>query len=296
MIDWPVKQCPICSNDDFESVQKVKDYSISQEVFELKQCSKCHFIITADAPAPDAIGSYYESEDYISHSDKNEGLADRLYHAVRSYMLDKKRDLVEHYVSEKGHLLDYGSGTGYFLNNMQEAGWQCQGIEINASARTASQRNFGVNVGEPGLLDKLEDQSFDAITLWHVMEHIHDLNDLWSQLKRLLKPKGVLVVAVPNITSPDAKKYSDHWAALDVPRHLWHFKPADITALGVKHGFKLTACKGMPLDAFYVSLLSEKYLGNSMPLFGGFINGLKSNMKARSEDQKSSVIYILKHS
>ena len=287
-----INKCPACESDSLEHFAVVKDYSVSQEEFNLVKCPNCGLRITQEQPDPGSIGPYYQSEDYISHSDTRKGLVNTIYHKVRSHMLNKKQRLVEKY-ARRGSLLDVGTGTGYFINHMQNAGWSVLGLEPDEGARTYAQREFGVKVQDIDSLGTLDTGAYDAITMWHVMEHVHDLNTCVDELHRLLKEDGILVIAVPNPLSADASHYGKFWAAYDVPRHLWHFSPKSMETLLGRHGFDIVHTEGMPFDAFYVSLLSEKYRGKSLGLVRGAIAGASTNIQAASKpDKASSLIYV----
>ncbi len=242
------------------------------------------------------MGTYYKSEDYISHSDSKKGLANKLYHLARVIMLEKKHKAIKMVTSlKKGKLLDIGSGTGYFINHMKSVGWEVRGIEQDNDAASYSVNNFGLNVKGPETLYKLEKENFDLITMWHVLEHIHDLDGYMKAIKENLKDNGTLVLALPNNKSIDAKVYGKYWAAWDVPRHIWHFSPETLEVFAKKFGFKIVEKLPMPLDAFYVSMLSEKYKGAKIPIIPGFITGLKAWFKTLNEPMKSSsIIYFLK--
>ena len=209
-------------------------------------------------------------------------------------MLGKKRLLVEKAAETRmGHILDVGTGTGYFLNEMSQNGWQVTGTEKSADARRFVNSEFGFEILETEQLFQLPEKSFDAITLWHVLEHIHRLEENMQAFQRILKKEGKLLIAVPNHESYDAKHYKEYWAAYDVPRHIWHFAPKQMKQFGEKHGFKLAKTETMPFDSFYVSMLSEKYKKATVPLFGGVLHGkiswLNSLVNAKS---CSSVIYV----
>ncbi len=286
--------CPLCEGKNKQPFLSVKDHSISGEPFELAICKDCDFLFTQDAPSESAIAPYYESEDYISHSDTKKGLVDRLYHLARSFMLKSKQKTVEQLAAGK-KLLDIGSGTGYFLHHMQSAGWEVTGIEPSEAGRSFAQKQFGLNVYPTDELFTLEKGQYDAITMWHVLEHIHDMHRYMEMIHTLLTEQGLLVIALPNHTSYDAHHYRDYWAAYDVPRHLWHFSPKTLERLAHKHGFRLIGIKRMPLDAFYVSMLSEKYKRSSLGLFKGIFTGMISNIKSLGGKKRcSSLIYLLK--
>ncbi len=268
---------------------KIKDYSISQEEFTLVYDEVLDMFSTD--PVPDNLGKYYLSENYISHTDSNDGLFEKVYQWVKNYMLKKKVKLISSY-AEKGTLLDIGAGTGDFLNQAKKSGWDVTGIEPSASAR---KRAFdkGINLFE--VEAEVEDRKFDVITMWHVLEHVPDVEKQIEWIKNHLSIDGVLIVAVPNFNSYDAKYYKKFWAAWDVPRHLHHFSSKSIKTLFEKNGFNLIEQKPLIFDSFYVSLLSEKYKSTSLiqPV-SAFMIGLRSNWRARQTKEYSSIIYILK--
>ena len=260
------------------------------------RCTRCGFLFTQEVPVEAEIGRYYETPDYISHSDTNKGLMNRVYHQVRKYMLSRKAKLIKRTSGlSKGSLLDIGTGTGYFSNAMKERGWRVRAIEKNVKARAFAKEHFDLDVDAEDALAGYADHSFDAITLWHVMEHLEHLNETWERLAALLKDRGVLIVAVPNPSSYDAVKYKEWWAAYDVPRHLWHFIPSVMQQFGVKHGFKLAEQHPMPFDAFYVSMLTEKYKGSRFSFLKGMWTGLLAWFSTLArKGRSSSMIYVFR--
>lgn len=287
-----LNDCPVCERGALHHYLDVKDFSISQEEFELVECESCGLRITQNHPDLFTIGPYYESDDYISHTNTAKGLVNQLYHKVRSYMLGQKQKLVEE-CHRGGKLLDIGTGTGYFLSHMKKSGWEVTGLEPDAGARKIAKEEFGLNVEDIDTLYNLDEKSFDVVTMWHVLEHVHALNEDLAQISKLIRDEGWLIIAVPNPTSSDAARYGKFWAGYDVPRHLWHFSPESMTLLLEKHGFELRNTKGMPFDAFYVSMLSEKYKDSPLGVVTGSLAGLVTNIKALSNThQSSSLIYI----
>lgn len=285
--------CPICASSDLQKTMNIKDHSISKESFDLVQCQSCHFLMTQDCPDMQSIGPYYQSEDYISHSNTKKNLTSRLYHTARNYMLNQKVSWVSKMKKSGGkQLLDIGTGTGYFANHMKKAGWDVTGTEFDEGARAFAKDNFGLEIMEPVALDSFDSNSFDAITMWHVLEHIHDLNGYVANISKYLKKEGTLTIAVPNHTSTDAKSFKSFWAAYDVPRHLWHFSPETIKKLMAKHGLELVKIRRMPLDAVYVSLLSQRYTGSGLAfplgMFKGAIHYMRSYL---SKKGTSSLVY-----
>ena len=238
---------------------KVKDHSVSGEEFELIQNLEYGFLETTPQPSSDKLHEYYKSEDYISHTDSKRNLFEKAYHLVRTISLKKKLRLINSSVSKSKNLLDVGCGTGDFLQTAQQNNWQVSGIEPNEQARHIANKKTNNSVFEIEALLKFESNSFDVITLWHVLEHLPNLEDHIRVFKKLLKPKGTLIIAIPNYKSYDAKHYKQFWAAYDVPRHLWHFNQASISKLVSKQSLKVKKVKPMWFDSFYVSMLSEKH-------------------------------------
>ena len=287
------QNCPICDSNNISPFFEGKDYSHTGESFNVVQCESCQLTFTQNAPNSEHIGPYYESENYVSHSDTQKGLFFKVYHTVRNYMLSQKRKMVER-AGPKGKLLDIGCGTGYFLNEMKSHGWDCQGIEQDEKARTYGSEKFNLTVNEPAHINTLTEKSLDAVTMWHVLEHVHDLDGYLSKIKKALKADGTLIIAVPNHDSHDAKHYGKYWAAWDLPIHLWHFTPSTMKKLMEKHQFKITKHYPLPFDSFYVSLLSEKYKGGNAIM--GFIIGKISFLKSLLNVKKcSSVVYIIEN-
>jgi 2-polyprenyl-3-methyl-5-hydroxy-6-metoxy-1,4-benzoquinol methylase len=292
---YSVESCPVCSSNSFIDSGKAKDYTVSHETFQLKRCTRCDFLITSPRPPDNLLGKYYLSDTYVSHTAKASTLFDKLYENVRNQALKWKFTLVNK-SSPKQHssILDFGCGTGFFLKKMKESGYNIAGVEPSSMARANAEKitNSKIYSG----INEIEN-NFDVITLWHVLEHVSNLNEVITQLKERLKKNGTLFIAVPNHKSADAQIYGMMWAGYDVPRHLWHFEQKTMQQLLNKHQLKIIDTIPMKLDAFYVSMLSEKNLSNGQSIITftkGFFNGLLSNFKAKSNNY-SSIIYIARH-
>ncbi len=272
----------------------LKDHSVSGEEFQLKHNRDLDMLETFPEPQSEKLSDYYKSEDYISHTDTQRNLLENVYHLVRRVSLKRKLKLINSFNSESKQLLDIGCGTGDFLEIAVKANWQITGIEPNEQARVIANSKTNNTVFEIDHLSKLKPNSFDVITLWHVLEHLPNLEMHTALFKHLLKPNGTLIIAVPNFKSYDAEYYKNFWAAYDVPRHLWHFSKSSISQLFKKENLKLIKTLPMFFDAYYVSLLSEKYKSGFMNPLKAFWVGFRSNMKARRSKEYSSHIYILK--
>ena len=274
---------------------KVKDHSVTGEEFELIQNTEYGFLETSPQPCSDKLPDYYKSEDYISHTDSQRNLFEKVYHLVRSISLKKKLKLINSCTLESKKLLDVGCGTGDFLKTALENDWTVSGIEPNEQAREIANKKTNNSVFETEQLSKFEALSFDVITLWHVLEHLPNLENHIKVFKKLLKTNGTLIIAVPNYKSYDAKHYKQFWAAYDVPRHLWHFNKTSISKLVSKEHMKVLKVKPMWFDAFYVSMLSEKYKSGKMNPIKGLYTGFVSNLKSIKTKEASSLIYIIKN-
>ena len=270
---------------------KVKDFSVSGETFDLLYDDNLDMLITHPQPSLEKLPSYYESVDYISHTDGNKSLFEKMYQFVKSIALKNKLKLINK-ESQKGRILDIGAGVGDFLFVAKKDGWETIGIEPSDKAKIIA-KNKGVFFVLD--LSDLQDHSFDVITMWHVLEHVPDLENQISELKRLIKPNGTILIAVPNFNSFDAKHYGKFWAAYDVPIHLWHFSKTAIKKIFFKHNLELTKVLPMKFDSFYVSLLSEKYKNGKMNYFKAFWIGCKSNRYGSKNMEYSSHIYVLKN-
>jgi len=287
--------CPSCGNRDFKPVITATDHTVSGERYLIIECVSCGLQITQDVPGKDAIAAYYRSEDYISHSNTSKGLISKLYKAVRALTLRQKRKLItKHTGLSEGRILDIGAGTGFFLQEMKKRGWEVKGLEPDPAARKVAEDTCSIRLEEPAELFTLPRQSFHVITLWHVLEHVHDLRDYLGAFQHVLLPGGKLFIAVPNHASFDAGRYGEFWAAYDVPRHLYHFSPKSMESMMKNAGFRLEKIRPMWFDSFYVSFLSSKYRHGSINWPGALWTGFYSNLKAVLDKTKcSSLVYVL---
>jgi len=287
--------CPVCKKGRLNASLNTIDYFLSKEPFGLLTCEQCTYTITNPIPPLNDLGKYYQSEDYLSHTAGKKGAINRVYEILRNINLKRKYQHIRKYAT-KGKLLDIGSGTGEFIHFMSKNNWQVEGIEPNKQARSFAINQYRLMVNDEPHLKELQSHQFNVITMWHVLEHVPDINERMNELKRLLSPGGTIFIAVPNINSPDAKKYGKFWAGLDVPRHLHHFSPKSFSALAQSHHLKLVEMIPMKMDAYYVSMLSEKYMKHSFVYLRAIISGLFSNFRASGKNNYSSMIFVLKTS
>lgn len=287
--------CPVCDSPAIKNVLQVKDHTVSGELFTVAECQSCTLRFTQNVPDENTIAPYYKSENYISHTNTSKGFINKLYQSVRKRTIEKKRKLIEQDTGiKKGKIVDVGSGIGSFISEMKQHGWDATGLEPDADARKVAKELYGLELADIAQFYHLPADHFDAITLWHVLEHVHDLSKYVQQLRTLLTEKGKLFIAVPNYTAADATRYKEYWAAYDVPRHLYHFSPLSIETLMKKNGLKVLKYKPMWYDSFYISLLSSKYKNGKTNWLSAFWNGLRSNIVAIADNKKcSSVIYVI---
>jgi len=292
-----LEKCPICGHSEFEKVYDLDDYKITQETFSLEKCPECTLIFTVDPPLGENIGRYYESDDYLEHSNRKNDLFSKMYSWGRDLMFGYKYGIIKK-LGPKGKILDIGAGSGYYLNFMSKKGYEVQGIEMSERARNHAKSEHGLHIHPDEMFHNRDfKQKFDMISLWHVMEHLYDLNKVMKRFDELLNPNGSLVIALPNYNALEVQTYKKYWNGWDVPRHLWHFSPQSIRKLVGNHGFEITSMHTMPLDPLFNTLLTNKYRkGNPLvnvlrmgtvgvaSLIQGFFNVEKA----------SSIIYIIK--
>ena len=283
-------KCPFCESINTRSYLKLKDYFLSQEDFEIFACNDCKLLFTSPRPNQSVISKYYKSEDYLSHNEHKKGLVPWIYNQVKKVNIRKKYKVaIGNHI--KPHILDFGCGVGDFLHYAQQKGCEITGCDLSEDARRFASEKLGKTIVTPEEIFALPDSSFDIITMWHVLEHIDNLNYQTEQLQRLLKENGRLVIAVPNYMSYDAQYYKDKWAAYDVPRHLNHFHKESLQNIFAGK-FELEKIYPLKWDAYYISMMSENYIGRGNAFIKGIITGWKSNCKARKTGDYSSLIYV----
>jgi 2-polyprenyl-3-methyl-5-hydroxy-6-metoxy-1,4-benzoquinol methylase len=290
-------KCPVCQQSSFSNYLNVEDYTVSHKEFTIQQCNSCYFLFTNPRPSEEQIGAYYESQDYISHHDEAKDLMSKVYTSVRNHTIEQKVKLINSLVQPKGTLLDIGCGTGNFLSAVKLDGWQTFGTEPDPGAREIASKRVGATISEGISEETLGSRQYDIITMWHVLEHVHKLNETIDWLQNHLKPAGRIIIAVPNPQSHDAAKYGRFWAAYDVPRHLYHFTRTTMKNLLQRHGLTVKKILPMWFDSFYVSMLSTKYKSSKTDLIDSAITGLQSKLKGRVGTNKelntSSLIYVI---
>ena len=291
--DDTLAACPFCEQGTLTPWITAVDHTVSGWPFQIVRCTSCNAHFTNPRPTPEAIGAYYRSENYISHTNKDRSLFARTYRAVREYAIQGKLSLIRK-THTTGDLLDVGCGTGSFLKAAAGAGYTVTGVEPSEQARTIAQDSGRIPV-HPTILAIPSIPTFRIATLWHVLEHMHDPQETLRQLRERMTDHGLLIIAVPDRASWDARYYGRDWAAWDVPRHLTHFSQQDMQRILPSCGFRLRNERHMWYDAPYVSILSERSRGRGpfLSTLLGIAIGTISNIAAViGRHPTSSTIYI----
>ena len=284
-------KCPWCGSEKAQINLWLKDEFLSKEDFHICECLNCGLSYTMPRPDKEKIGEYYKSEEYYSHQENKKGFIPRLYESVKKVNLKHKYKLATQGMSV-GKMLDIGCGVGDFLHTAEEQGWACTGVEPSEDAKSIAKTRIKADIINSEALENIPDESFDVITMWHVLEHVDDLKWQIEQLYRLTKTGGRIVIAVPNYKSYDGQYYKELWAAYDVPRHLNHFNRNTLTKMFKSQGLNLIRTDKLIWDAYYISYMSEQYKHHSLPLIKGAIRGCISNCHARRSGEWSSMVYI----
>ena len=260
---------------------KVRDFIVSNEFFKLYKDSETGIVWTQVGKNHNHL-SYYQSENYIPHSDKK-GLLGFLYRFSQRLMFVYKRIILMKPLKQSKSVLDYGAGDGKFAKYLEKSGkkiFTYDPLKVNSSNN----------------INLTQDTDFqaDMLMMWHVLEHIPDLKKVFPKILERVNKKGFLVIAVPNRDCFDAKYYKNHWAAWDVPRHLYHFNHKSLLNFMSSYGLSFVFKRPLTLDSYYVSYLSEKYKKAPFPLFSGFIIGFLSNCLALFTSNFSSSVYVFR--
>lgn len=287
-----VLKCPICLSNNLAFFSEVVDHFGTKEIFTLKKCQVCTTLLTTPKPTSDSITKYYKSASYISHGDSKGGFFDFLYQQIQSINFQKKYNLLRKHTRQIKHL-DYGCGTGAFINYLNNKNWETTGIEPDNNARHLAKKHNPSSTITAAINDLDSSQTFTSITLFHVLEHVHAIESTLHSLIERLSNDGILIIALPNYNSHDARYYSQFWAAYDVPRHLYHFSQTSVQHLAKRFGLNIVATHPMIFDSYYASLLSEEYKSGERKYIQSFIHGYRSNLAATKTSEYSSLIYVL---
>lgn len=274
-----------------KEVCSTQDYLVSGETFSIRWDESKGFAATYPQPDAKKLGLYYESDAYISHNEPQQSVVGFLYRFARRYMFRVKHKMFKKLLPADATILDYGCGTGGFLEYTYSQSYRSFGVETSAKAREQATRK---NLAVAESWENLAQEKFNLISMWHVLEHVSDLDHCVQEIQNRLDINDILLIAVPNLNAFDALHYAEFWAAFDVPRHLWHFSQRGIKQLIEPNGFELIAQHPLILDALYIAYVSEKHKNSRFPLIKGIFRGLQSNWKAKKTGEYSSLVYLFR--
>jgi 2-polyprenyl-3-methyl-5-hydroxy-6-metoxy-1,4-benzoquinol methylase len=266
---------------------KAKDHLVSKEIFEIKWNEKGNYAETS-LPKGIVLSRYYETEVYNSHKTETKTILDLLYKTVQKSMLFYKEGFVRPQI--KGNVLDMGGGVGVFAAYLAHRKFETTVVEPSKKGHEACTKK-GLNT-YLSVADLPKTKRYSAITMWHVLEHLTSPEKILQELHTLMEADALLIVAVPNFNSHDARYYASEWAALDVPRHLWHFTHKGLMDLVEPLGFVFKAQKPLWVDVFYISYLSEKNRNKKLSFLRGLLVGIICTFRALFDGEHSSNIYV----
>lgn len=263
--------CPISGSTEFTVSLQVPDRfdPSGKEQWQLVCSNASGLVMLNPRPESSEIACHYHSGTYDPHlhTQNSSGLRDKLYLAARSLSLRSRASIILQGVTkplQQLSILEIGCSTGdllhYFHQKKRIPTHNLAGVEPDTEAATHARKVSGVTVCPSIYEESLSGKTFDRIVLWHTLEHIHAINETLEWTVKKLQPEGVVVIALPNPASSDAKHYRENWIAWDAPRHLFHFTPDTLKKLLEAHNLTVFRQLPYPPDALYNIFHSEKLL------------------------------------
>lgn len=232
--------CKCCSGTKFRYLFPGKDrlHGLPGE-FKVEECTHCDIIAIHPQLSSEEIEKYYP-QDYVSFPPAIEDERSWFKRIDREIGVEKRcKAVIKQSGRTSGKILDIGCATGVFLNSMQKHGWECYGVEPSDFASDYAINRLGLNIFHGYLTDGIfEENFFDVITLWDVIEHLSEPVETLQIISKILKPGGLLVVTTPNANSWERKIFGEYWAGWDVPRHYHIFTPNTLQSLLSPMGFR----------------------------------------------------------
>lgn len=274
-----IKSCILCGSSKFEFMFFSKDRMFNlPEKFAVKKCIQCSLVFLDPQPSQKLLKKHYPSQKYYSYNKSKER---NLFKVMRDYLIGHyySPNIFSSFIStfiqnipaipsyvKNGKILDIGCGDGDTLALLKKLGWETYGLDIDSRAvEIANKKRLNVKSGTFRVLSTYPDNYFDAIRLYHVIEHIDDPSLCLSLIRKKLKKEGELLIGTPNINSPLASIFGSYWYNLDIPRHLFLFSSQTLGKLLNKNNFvikKIEFCSagGIPGSLQYVvrNLLNRK--------------------------------------
>lgn len=223
-----VTHCPVC-----HQVVVVPRFSIGSGHFHIVDCIDCGTGRLEPMPTPDELNAFYPQEYYGTSGKK----FSRLIEALIQLVLNRLSWFITRRVPDRGRILDVGCGRGVLLNRLVAQGFETFGTDINEDAVRGNDPQTDIRIISELSEAAFPDEFFDCVVVWHVLEHLIDPAGTMREIERITKPGGVLIIAVPNYSSLQAKIWGKDWFHLDPPRHLYHFSVQSLIKLVESSGF-----------------------------------------------------------
>jgi SAM-dependent methyltransferase len=235
----PMRACPICDSDGPAIRLRAPDrFHMRTDMYQLRECRRCSLVWLDDMPTPEEMPYHYGADYHRTVTASGEVKLLRRWRPTRDKVLKMGRG---------GTLLDVGCSSGGFLRTLRGGPWKLYGLEISPDEAQRAKAGSGAEVFVGTVLDAtFAPESFDVITAFHFLEHVHNLNEVVGKMLEWLKPGGVIYIQVPNIESCEAHIFESYWYGLELPRHLWHFSPASLRELFLSSGFEEVLVRTTP--------------------------------------------------
>ncbi len=279
--------CPVCSKQDWKPAFKV--YDTNQGVpgtWWILTCRDCGLGVLYPMPDNDEIASYYLDCFYTPEGNRFNPFVEK----ARSIIGRTRGKLLRNLMPNGGRLLDFGAGAGHFGTAMQKAGWDVVSLDIATQSKNESpDASFIMEGDQPRLL--FADNTFDVVTLWYVIEHMRNPKKVLQEMRRVLRPGGILLLAQQNFKSCQARIFGPRWLILDPPRHLYQFTPDNLRQMTEKEQFEFITISHACLEMGPFTILQSTLnilLGNKNYLFRFLKNHNLRRAETNTENQSDN--------
>jgi len=241
MTELEYTHCPLCESEDYKTYLQGKDYLYSQEDFTVVRCEQCKLLYTNPRVSVEEITRYYFS-DYLPRAKKKRSIGNRIRSRIGQYFVDSRHELVKLLNSNNGkNVLEIGPGAGDLLIFLKEQGFQVCGVELDTNnAHRIRERGISCYLGDLDcIVNEIAPQTFDAVVLCHVFEHLYHPKQTLKTIYSLLNEGGIVYITLPNIESKEAKLFGKYWRGLDLPRHTVHYSAHTIKKILLNSSFSI---------------------------------------------------------
>jgi 2-polyprenyl-3-methyl-5-hydroxy-6-metoxy-1,4-benzoquinol methylase len=239
--------CGLCGSQEQQVIRSVpvQRYGLAA-YFQLVRCHTCNLVYLNPRPDKQESAAYYPPE---YQADMRKVLQEAWANPITRKGLEMVRRRRTPRCSHKGKLLEIGAASGIYLQGQRELGWDVEGIEIDQESAEYARQKYGLTIhtgDAEEILPEMPEGTFDAVAMWHVLEHLHHPLQILREICRVLKPGGLLIVEAPNYGSPLVTLFGRYWFPLEIPRHLYHFTPQTLQAMFSRAGLVSFQVKGVP--------------------------------------------------